>query len=214
MLTPPQLHTLAAHLTTAAANASATLSRWVGRQAEITVAKVDQASLAEAASVLGEQDQPAAACLMVVEGWLTGQLIMACDDASGLALADLVLGRAAGSSHRWGELEQSAVLETANIVGCAFLNALARLSPRGDRAHELLPSPPRFHRDFAPALLQFALVNQAQTSDVALLTESEFRIESCPVKCALLFVPDAAGVSALQELSVQQPSVTRQKAHP
>jgi chemotaxis protein CheC len=202
MLTQQQLRILATHLGAAAASASATLSRWVGRAAEITVAKIDQAQLADAAAVLGESDLPVSACLMAIDGWLSGQLIMVWDDASGLALADLLLGREVGVSAEWGDLERSAALETANIVGCAYLNALARMSPRVDGAHELLPSPPQFHRDFALALLEFALVSQAQASDVALLSESEFRIEGSPVHCHLLFVPDAASVPALQQLLV------------
>ena len=50
----------------------------------------------------------------------------ASNDASGLALADLLLGRKVGTSTGWTEYERSAALETANIVGCAYLNALFR----------------------------------------------------------------------------------------
>lgn len=201
MLSERQLHALSAHLRAAAADASIALTRWLGGEAEIELERVEQVNMADAVKILGESERPVTACLMRTQGWLTGCLIMVFDDASGFALADLLLGRPVGTSNSWGEIERSAVLETANIVGCAFLNALARLSPRMDATHELIPTPPLFHRDFASALMQFALVPQAGASDIVLLTETEFRIEGLPARWDLLFVPDDQGVPALKELS-------------
>jgi chemotaxis protein CheC len=201
MLSERQLHALAAHLRSAAADASIALTRWLGGESEIVLERVRQVEMADAVTVLGDSEQPVTACLMRTQGWLTGYLIMVFDDASGFALADLLLGKPVGTSNSWGEIEQSAVLETANIIGCAYLNALARLSPRVDATRELLPTPPLFHRDFSSALMQFALVPQAGASDMVLLTETEFRFEGLPARWDLLFVPDELGVPALQELS-------------
>ena len=69
----------------------------------------------------------------------------------------------------WGELEQSAANETANIVGCAYLNSLAAQLPRsaGSRptpTRPILPSPPSFRHEFAGSLLEFALMDQAISS--------------------------------------------------
>ena len=68
----------------------------------------------------------------IVAGWLAQRigikrivLFGATMVAAGLALADLLLGRPAGSGTAWGEVEESATLETANIVGCAYLGAIA-----------------------------------------------------------------------------------------
>jgi hypothetical protein len=72
---------------------------------------------------------------------------IAADDDAGLSLADTLLERPAGTSTSWGDLERSAVIETANIVGCAYLNAIcAALGPAG--AAGILPSQPIFLRDF------------------------------------------------------------------
>ena len=199
MFSERQIHTLGVHLRSASADASVALARWIGWEAEIVFERVQQAGMAEAAGILGDSEQPIAACLMTIQGWLTGHIGLAFDDASGLAVADLVVGRPVGTSSAWGELEQSAVQETSNIVGCAYLNALARISPRIDPTHTLLPTPPLFHRDYAPALLEFALVDQAQVSDLVLLTETEFRIEGSTARWDLLFIPDAEGLLGLKE---------------
>ena len=130
-----------------------------------------------------------------------GELILAFDDASGLALADLLLERRVGAATEGGEVEMSAALETANIIGCVYLNALARAFPESDAGgQELLPSPPRFARDFAESLMECALMDQATVSDFAFLTRTEFHIEETPVNCNLLFVPDGPSLCALQEL--------------
>jgi len=138
---------------------------------------------------------------MRLRGRCTGQLILAFDDQSGLALADILLDRASGSSRDWGPVEESGALETANIVGCAYLNSLSRDFPdRGADSQELLPSPPRFTRDFAAALMQFALMDQAMSADIVFLTRTEFHVDGLPVNWSLLFVPDSASLSTLREI--------------
>lgn len=201
MLDDLQLKALTIVLRHGEDEASSALSKWLGRSARVTVEQVEQLPLAEATAVLGSPDAPICSCAMAMHGCLTGQLILVFDDASGLALADLLLGKPVGASNGWGEVEQSAALETINIIGCAYLNALVHFFRESEGAeHELIPSPPRFARDFAESLMQFALMNQAMASDVVFLTRTEFRIEGEPVNWNLLFVPDAESLASLQAI--------------
>jgi len=201
MLADEQLAALTTLFCYGSDDASLALSRWLGRPSRISVEQVEQVPLSEATEVLGDAESPVCFCAMGLKGRVTGQLILAFDDASGLALADLLLGNRFGTSTVWGELEQSAALETANIIGCAYLNSLARCFPeKDDKSQELVPTPPKFARDFPESLMQFALMNQAMASDLAFLTRTEFRIEDAPVNCSLLFVPDAQCLSTLREM--------------
>lgn len=197
LLTPAQLDALLTAFRDGAREASIAWSRWVGRHTEIAVARVDQLAMAEATELLGAAEEPLAACVMTITGRLSGALILAFDDASGWALADLLLDQPPGTASQWGEVERSAALETANIVGCAYLNALSRLFQRSSQPAELLPSPPKFTRDFAATLLQFALLDQAMVSDVIFLTETTFHVEETPANWNLLFVPSAGSVPTL-----------------
>lgn len=200
MLSEQQLRKLTSLFRHGSDEASVALSRWLGRPSQISVEQVEQIPLEEATEVLGDQESPVCSCSMVLKGQVGGQLLLVFGDASGLALADLLLGNPVGSSSEWGEIQQSAALETANIIGCAYLNSLSRCVPETESwSPEMLPSPPRFTRDFAEALLEFALMNQAMASDLVFLTRTEFRIENAPVNCNLLFVPDADCLSALRE---------------
>lgn len=203
MLSDSQLAALSELFRHGSDDASGALSRWLDRPARISIESVEQLPLTEATNELGDPERPVCCCAMRLSGPLAGQLLLVADDSSGLALADLLLGQPIGTADDWGEVERSAALETANIIGCAYLNSLARCLPAADNAPALLPSPPQFARDFAESVLEFALMDQAMSSDVVFLTRTAFAIEDAPVNCNLLFVPSAACLSVLSELLSQ-----------
>lgn len=178
----------------AADDASRALSRWLGRPTRISVRRLEALPLERAVGVLGEGEGPLVACAMRISGAVDGILVLACDDPSGLALADMLLGRAAGTSTEWGELETSAAVETANIIGCAYLNAMTLSEgPQGTTPGdaEVLPTPPWFVRDFAAAVMEGVMLSQASDAATIFLTHTDFVIEDSPVTCSLLFVPGA-----------------------
>jgi chemotaxis protein CheC len=140
--------------------------------------------------MLGAGDEPLCVCAMHVAGALPGVLALATDDASGLALADLLLGRACGTSTEWGEIERSAAAETTNIIGCAYLNAVAADAGTSDGTPPLMPSPPWFVRDFPEAVMGGIVMTQA-ASDAIFLTRTSFDIEDSAIRCSLVFVPQA-----------------------
>ncbi|MFM7035359.1 MAG: chemotaxis protein CheC [Planctomycetia bacterium] len=174
----------------AAEEASAALSKWLGRSTRIAIRDVRAVPLDQAVELLGAADTPMVACAMRITGAVDGVLMLACDDTSGLALADLLLGRDAGGSQEWGDIETSAVVETANIIGCAHLNAMADSDGAG-AAKALLPSPPWFVRDFAGAVMETAVMPQAMLANEVFLTHTDFTIEGCPITCSLVFIPEA-----------------------
>lgn len=200
VLSEPQLDVLAQLMHGGASEASTALTRWVGKPTGISVDSVEQIPLSKATSVLGAGDEPVAFCVAGISGRLTGQLILAFDDESGLALADLLLGQPKGTAADWGEMETSAALETTNIIGSAYLNALARTLPAHDGTSELLLSPPRFNHDFAESLIEFALMTQVAGSDIVLFARARFRIDGEAVAWTMLLVPDAETMSTLCKL--------------
>ncbi len=201
VLTGPQLEALRTALHGGAAEASLALGRWIHKTATISLDAVEQLPLHEATSVLGVRDEPICFCVAEVTGRLAGELILAFDDGSGLALADMLLDQPPGTATEWGEMETSAALETANILYCAYLNSLSRaFGTDREGASELIPSPPRFSRDFAESLVQFALMGQIGANDHVLLARTQFHIGGTPVDWTLLLVPDADSMSGLRKL--------------
>jgi chemotaxis protein CheC len=200
MLTEQQLDTLTVVLQQGADGASSALSLWVGRAAGIVMQRVGQLEMADAVALLGDADELIVACVMTIKGRLTGILILAFDDASGWSLTDLLLNLSTESTSAWDEIARSAVLETTNIVGCAYLNSLSRLLKNLGEPPELLPSPPQFVRDFAASLLQSSLLNQAASSSTIFLTETSFHLEGTRANWKLLFVPDAESLPVLRRM--------------
>lgn len=183
-------------------NASVALSKWLGKPVELEVGAIEQVDLSQAVEAIGPGESLVAACVMALNGRVSGQLLLAFEDRAGLSLADLLQRQPIGTTQSWDELERSAALETANIVGCAYLNALAAHMPDDPNAasDELVPGPPAFLHEFAASLLEFALVDQAARSDLVLLISTRFRAEAETLDWSLVFVPNSEGMSALEHL--------------
>jgi chemotaxis protein CheC len=211
ILTDAQRHLLRMIFNRGAQGASQALSKWLDEDVHLTISEVELAELAQATELLGPPDLLVVACSMGLMGRLTGLILLVFKDRSGLALVDLLIHQPVGTTKHWGELEQSAAKETTNIVGCAYVNALATHLP-GVTSHEqnqaeatgigggeLVPTPPMFVQEFAGSLLQFALMEQALELDQVLLMHSQFRAgrPGLNLNWTLLFIPSRESLYAL-----------------
>jgi chemotaxis protein CheC len=215
ILTDAQRHLLRMIFDRGAEGASQALSKWLGEEVHLTISEVEMVELVQTAELLGPADLLVAACSMGLTGRLTGLILLVFEDRSGLALVDLLMHQPVGTTTDWGELEQSAVKETTNIIGCAYVNALAThlpgfVSQATDQAEsasdgELIPTPPTFVQEFAGSLLQFALMDQALELDQVLLIHSQFGSgrQGLNLNWTLLFIPSRASLYALAALLSQ-----------
>jgi len=202
ILTDSQRNLLRMIFDRGAESASQALSKWLGQEVHLAISEVELVELARASELLGPEESLVAACTMGLTGRLTGLILLVFEDRSGLALADLLLQQPVGTSTIWDELEQSAAKETTNIVGCAYVNALAAHLPGAEAkagANELIPTPPTFVREFAGSLLEFALMEQALELDQILLIHTEFAAgrQGPSLNWTLLFVPSRDALHVL-----------------
>jgi chemotaxis protein CheC len=84
-------------------------------------------------------------------------------------------------------------METGNILGCAYVNALTRLI-----GTDLRPSAPHFIQDFGVSVLQQALMTQAVVSDSLLLCEIGFHRKGERLDWRVVFVPTPELQASLQ----------------
>jgi chemotaxis protein CheC len=214
-LSASQLHLLRVIFDRGTEAASQALSTWLGQEICLTNSVVDEVDIAQAGELLGEPEALVAACSMGLSGWLTGLIILVFKDSSGLALSDLLLNQAIGTTTAWGELEVSAAKETTNIVGCAYVNALASHLPGAGAkvpasdggaalgraaSGDLVPTPPSFVHEFAGSLLEFAFMEQAIELDQVLVFRSDLRADlpGLGLDWTLLFIPSRASRQALE----------------
>ena len=175
-------------------DASAAMCRWTDGIIAVSLDEVRQVPLEEAGNELAVGDQTLTMVVMTLDGDLGGSLVLMFDELSGRQLAASLLGREVGGKPEWNELEKSALTETGNILGCAYVNALTRLVGR-----DLRPSAPHFIQDFGASVLQQALMTQAAVSDSLLLCEIGFHRKGGKLDWRVVFVPTPGLQESLQQ---------------
>ena len=173
-----QLFTLATH------EASAAMSRWTRGAITLELDAVEEVPLDQAIEVLGLGDELLTMVVLTMDDELGGSIILCFDEENGRKLASLLLHRPLETGAEWTELEQSALMETGNILGCAYMNAINRVVSR-----ELVPSPPFFIQDYGASVLEQALMEQALYSPEVLLCRTRFWQEEQQLDWHVIFVP-------------------------
>ncbi len=181
-------------LTSATREASVAMSRWVGDVIDLTLEEVRAVPLEEVCTTLDLSEKVSILVVLTLRAPLGGQIILHFDEPNARALAKALIATGEHSSGGWSELEQSALLETGNILGCAYVNALSRMID-----HELIPSAPVLVCDFAECVLEQALAEQLQYSDVVVVSRTRFTQGERNLNWWVLFLPG----SQLQELMDQ-----------
>jgi len=174
-------------------DASAAMCRWTNGLITVTLDEVRQIPLEEVSAELGIGDELLTMVVLTLQGEVGGNLILVFDEPGGRQLAASLLGCEAGTVPEWSDIEKSALTETGNILGCAYVNAISRLI-----GTDLAPTAPYFIQDFGASVLQQAVMTQALTSDTLLLCEIGFRREGEELDWRVVFVPTQGMQDAMQ----------------
>jgi len=174
-------------------DASAAMCRWTNGLITVTLDQVREIALEEVSAELEIGDELLTMVVLTIGGEVGGNLILLFDEAGGRQLAASLLGREPGTEPEWSELEKSALTETGNILGCAYVNALVRLI-----GTDLMPSAPYFIQDYGASVLQQAVMTQALTSDRLLLCQIGFRRKEQELDWRVVFVPTQGMQEAMQ----------------
>jgi len=189
----PQLAVLHQLFASATHDASAAMCRWTNGLITLTLDEVRELPLAEATAELDLGDELLTMVVLSLQGEVGGEMILTFDEENGRQLVATLLGCPVNTDEDWNDLEKSALTETGNILGCAYMNAITRLID-----HELVPSAPYFIRDYGASVLQQALVVQAMTTDQVLVCRTGFHREGEELSWRVLFVPTAALRTAME----------------
>ena len=170
-------------------HASLAMCQWTSGRVTLALDELRDAPLEELAGELDIGDDLLTMVVLGVQGncvlgELGGQLILAFDDENGRMLAASLLGRDVSTDPEWSELDQSAVMETGNILASAYLNELTRLTGR-----KWVPTAPYFVQDFGASVLAQVLAAQSLAGDRALICRTRFEFDQRQVNWSLFFVP-------------------------
>ena len=180
-------------LASATHDASAAMCRWTDGLITLSLDEVRELPLEDACMELDLGDDLLTMVVLSLEGDVGGEMILTFDDVNGRQLAGSLLGRPVDESPEWTELEKSALTETGNILGCAYMNAITRLIN-----YKLVPSAPYFLQDYGASVLEQALMAQAMTGDQVLVCRTGFHREGEELNWNVLFVPTEAMRRAME----------------
>ena len=189
----PKLEVLHQLFSSATHDASAAMCRWTNGLITVTLDQVREIALEEVGAELEIGDELLTMVVLTIGGEVGGNLILLFDEAGGRQLAASLLGREPGTEPEWSELEKSALTETGNILGCAYVNALVRLI-----GTDLMPSAPYFIQDYGASVVEQAVMTQALTSDRLLLCQIGFRRKEQELDWRVVFVPTQGMQEAMQ----------------
>ena len=190
----PSQHVVGGILAAATKHASAAMNQWTNGQATLSLDQVFETPLEEATAELDLGMDLLTMVVLGVDGEYGGQLILAFDDENGRKLAATLLNREVPDDPEWSAIEQSAIMETGNIMGSAYLSEMTRLL-----GTELKPSAPYFIQDFGASVLEQALMAQAAECDTVLVCQTHFEFNNQQVNWHVFFVPDHSLVTAMNE---------------
>ncbi len=182
-----KMHLLRELFASATHDASTAMCRWTNSVISLTLDEVYELPLEAACKDLEVGEELLTMVVLNLEGELGGSMVLTFKEADGRQLAASLLQAELNAGPEWSELEQSALAETGNILGCAYVNALTRLIDR-----PLSPSAPYFLQDYGMSVIEQALTAQAASRDTVLICRTCFRQEGEELNWWLLFVPSLA----------------------
>lgn len=177
-----------------AGHATTALSQLTKQPIMIEVPEITVTRIEDVPDLMGDADAPVVAVLTHMLGDLTGRTLLMLPEREALVLCDLLSGREVGVTEIFGEMEQSSVKEAANILGGAYMNALADFM-----GMMLLPSVPSLVVDLAGAVLTTAYLSFGHEHDFVLCAQTDFAFQKVgyTLRGQFMLLPDTASLKAI-----------------
>lgn len=166
--------------------AGTALAAMLGRSVDLSVPHVEAVPLVAAVEAVGDPARPTTAALLPIFGDMDGVVLLLFRPDAADTLCRL-LGVEPGS-----EVGDSALSEIGNVLGTSYLNSIAAMTGLA-----LEPRPPEVVTDVLGAIVSSVLTHVAGGDDVALLLDTQLRVEDEACAVSFLLVPEGDGVQEL-----------------
>jgi chemotaxis protein CheC len=169
------------------------LSGLMGQEIAIHVPSVRVGTKADACDAVGGEESIVLGTYLTITGDITGHVMLLFPESRALECVDLMCGQAPGTTTEADELAQSAIGELGNIVGSAFVNALA------DHVNLVLhPSPPNIIHDMAVALVQSIYAAVLSQGGDVIMIDTVFEDHTGNTAGLLIIAPDPVCLARLE----------------
>ncbi len=174
-----------------AAHVAKGLSRMVGKALSVSQPEARLVPLAEVPYLLGGPESEAVGVYLLVQGELTGQLVLALTYPKALELANLAMHEPAGTARSLGRIERSALAEVGNLIGSFFLSVVESFT--GFRAR---PTSPAVMVDMISAILDIVVATYGGVGESMLMLQVSFLSEDRLLEADFWIIPDPAALAA------------------
>lgn len=177
----------------AVVQAAGALGEMAGREITAHSAELRPVAVSELSMVAGDPERPVVAVYLGIQGDMPGHILLAFSEEMGRNLVDLLLFNPEGTTQELGELEVSALAESGNVAGSAFLNHIA------NTAQIILhPTPPLVIHEMRGAILDTLAADlSVQAQDEALMVEAQFSSDGQAVDLSLFLFPGESLIQAV-----------------
>ena len=166
--------------------ASTALSSMLGRSVDISVPSAAALPFAEAVDAIGAAERIVTGVVIGVRGDMSATVLLLLGENDAATLCALLGVDPAD------EMAASALGEIGNIVGASYINALAAMT-----GLEMDPEPPQSATDMLGAIVASVLAGRAGAEDIALVLDSDLKVEGEDCAISFLLVPSSGGVNEL-----------------
>lgn len=172
------------------------LSGLMGQEIAIHVPNVRVGTKADACDAVGGEESIVLGAYLGISGDITGHVMLLFPVTRALECVDLMCGQPPGTTTEPDDLAQSAIGELGNIVGSAFVNALA------DRVNLILhPSPPTIIHDMAIALVESIYAEVLSQGGDVVMIDTVFEDPTGHTAGLLIIAPDPVSLEHLQGIA-------------
>lgn len=172
------------------------LSGLMGQEIVIHVPNVRLGTRDDACDSVGGEESLVMGAYLAITGDITGHAMLLFPTRRALQCVDIMCGQRPGTTSEPNELAESAIGELGNIIGSAFINALA------DHMNlSLHPTPPTVVHDMAVALVDTVYAEVLSQGGDVVMMDAIFEDRAGRAAGLLIVAPDPASLSRLQRVA-------------
>ena len=178
-----------------ATRAGRAITGLMGQRILIHVPNVRLGTKVDACGAVGGEEAIVLGAYLTITGDITGHVMLLFPIERAFECVDLMCGQPPHTTRDIDEITESAIGELTNIVGSAFVNALA------DRAGLILhPSPPTICHDIAIALVESIYAEVLSQDGDVVMIDTVFEDQKGRTAGLLIVAPDPPTLHRIAEL--------------
>lgn len=181
--------------TIGSATAATALADMIAVKVEISVPEVSLIPIENIARLFEDVDKLFFVLDMEIKGDIGGRIFLLLSPEDARFLAGILLGKNKDEIDFKDDLFKSALKEVCNILGGAYVSALADMT-----SLTILTSIPSLAMDMIGAILDFIFIQIAQDSEEALFIKTDMQVRGLSMEGLFLLFPDAPSLKKIFEI--------------